>query len=143
MRELPLEHALPIFKEILRLRRETHATPLRMTKRCFLFMYHLYYPDFKLQQKSLMKPKVEIQYCTQCRWLPRACWMAQELLTTFQDELGGVTLAPATGGTFDVFVDGDLIYSRKQEGRFPESKELKQLVRDCIAPGKDLGHSDR
>lgn len=90
-----------------------------------------------------MKPNVEIQYCTQCRWLPRSCWMAQELLTTFQEELGGVTLVPATGGTFEVFVEGDLIYSRSQEGRFPESKELKQLIRDHIAPEKDLGHSDR
>ncbi len=89
-----------------------------------------------------MKPNVEITYCTQCRWLPRACWMAQELLTTFEDELGGVTLSPGSGGIFDVHVDGNLIYSRKVQGRFPESKELKQLVRDHIAPGKDLGHSD-
>ena len=27
-----------------------------------------------------MKPRVEIEYCTQCRWLLRAAWMAQELL---------------------------------------------------------------
>ncbi|MDR8391085.1 SelT/SelW/SelH family protein [Aliifodinibius sp. S!AR15-10] len=89
-----------------------------------------------------MKPNVEITYCTQCRWLPRACWMAQELLTTFENELGGVTLSPGSGGIFDVHVDGNLIYSRKEQGRFPESKELKQLVRDRIAPEKDLGHSD-
>lgn len=88
-------------------------------------------------------PEIEIEYCTQCRWLPRACWMAQELLTTFENELNGVTLVPGTGGTFDVRLDGALIFSRKQQGRFPESKELKQLVRDAIAPDKDLGHSDR
>jgi len=33
--------------------------------------------------------------------------------------------------------------SRKERGRFPEIAELKQLVRDRIAPGRDLGHSDR
>lgn len=90
-----------------------------------------------------MTPRVEIRYCTQCRWLLRAAWLAQELLTTFEQELGEVALVPGTGGIFEVSVDGELVFSRKQAGRFPESKELKQLVRDRIAPGKPLGHSDR
>ena len=90
-----------------------------------------------------MKPRLEIQYCTQCRWLLRAAWMAQELLTTFEGEIGEVALVPGTGGIFEVRLDGEQIFSRKQEGRFPESKELKQRVRDRIAPGKPLGHSDR
>ena len=90
-----------------------------------------------------MTPRVEIQYCTQCRWLLRAAWMAQELLTTFENELGELALVPGTGGIFEVRVDGEVIFSRNQEGRFPESKELKQLVRDRIAPDKPLGHSDR
>ena len=88
-------------------------------------------------------PRLEIEYCTQCRWLLRAAWMAQELLTTFEAELGEVALVPGTGGVFEVRVDGETIWSRKQEGRFPEAKELKQLARDRIAPEKDLGHSDR
>lgn len=91
----------------------------------------------------MLLPRVEINYCTQCRWLLRAAWMAQELLTTFEGELGEVALVPGTGGVFDVKLDGTLIYSRKDQGRFPESKELKQLIRDQIAPDKPLGHSDR
>jgi len=90
-----------------------------------------------------MTPRVEIQYCIQCQWLLRAAWIAQELLTTFENEIGEVALVPGTGGIFEVRVDGEVIFSRKQEGRFPESKELKQLVRDRIAPDKPLGHSDR
>jgi len=90
-----------------------------------------------------MAPRVEIQYCTQCRWLLRAAWVAQELLTTFENELGEVALVPGTGGVFEVRVDGEVIFSREKEGRFPESKELKQLVRDRVAPDKPLGHSDR
>lgn len=85
---------------------------------------------------------IEITYCTQCRWLLRAAWLAQELLTTFEQDLTSVALKPGTGGIFDVHLNGQLIYSRKTEGRFPESKELKQLVRDVIDPARDLGHSD-
>ena len=89
------------------------------------------------------KPRVEIEYCSQCRFILRAGWMAQELLLTFMDELGEVALLPGTGGVFEVRLNGETIFSRKAEGRFPESKELKQLIRDRIAPGKDLGHSDK
>lgn len=92
---------------------------------------------------SCRTPRIEIEFCTQCRWLLRAAWMAQELLTTFQTEIGEVALVPGTGGIFDVRADGDLLWSRKQQERFPEMKELKQLVRDRIAPDRDLGHSDR
>ncbi len=88
-------------------------------------------------------PKVEIQYCRQCRWLLRATWMAQELLTTFDEEIGGVMLIPGTGGVLEVRVDGETVWSRKAEGRFPEIKELKQRLRDYVAPDKMLGHSDR
>ncbi|WP_207483289.1 SelT/SelW/SelH family protein [Arenibaculum pallidiluteum] len=89
------------------------------------------------------KPRVEIEYCRQCRWLLRAAWMAQELLTTFEEELGGVTLVPGTGGVFVVRVGADILWSRKDEGRFPDAAELKQRVRDLVAPDRPLGHSDR
>ena len=69
--------------------------------------------------------------------------MAQELLMTFADELGEVALIPGTGGVFEIRLNAKLLFSRKAAGRFPESKEIKQLVRDVIAPDKDLGHSDR
>ena len=88
-------------------------------------------------------PRVEIRYCTQCRWILRAGWLAQELLSTFDTELGEVALVPGTGGVFEVRVDNELIWSRKEQGRFPEAKEIKQLVRDRVAPDRDLGHSDR
>jgi selenoprotein W-related protein len=87
-------------------------------------------------------PRVEIVYCTQCRWLLRAAWMGQELLSTFAEELGEVALAPGSGGVFQVRVDGELIWDRAECEGFPDIKELKQLIRDHIAPQKDLGHSD-
>ena len=87
--------------------------------------------------------RVEIEYCTQCRWLLRAAWMAQELLTTFENEVGEVALIPGKGGIFEVRAGDQLIWSRRERGRFPDVKELKQLVRDVVAPDKSLGHTDR
>lgn len=45
------------------------------------------------------KPSIRIIYCTQCQWLLRAGWMAQELLSTFGTELGSVALVPGTGAS--------------------------------------------
>ena len=87
--------------------------------------------------------KLEIEYCTQCHWLLRATWMAQELLTTFNTDITSLALVPGTGGIFEVRLNNAVIFSRKEVWRFPESKELKQLVRDVIDPERPLGHSDR
>jgi selenoprotein W-related protein len=88
-------------------------------------------------------PRIEITYCRLCGWGLRAGWMAQELLATFAEELGSVTITPdTTGGVFEVRLGDEVIWSRKERGRFPEIKELKQLIRDRVAPGRSLGHSD-
>ena len=90
------------------------------------------------------RPKLEIEYCRRCRWLLRSAWMAQELLSTFEEELGGVALVPnGEGGVFEVRLAGESLFSRAREGRLPEIAELKRLVRDRVAPGRDLGHVDR
>ncbi len=87
-------------------------------------------------------PRVEIRYCTQCRFILRASWLSQELLMTFGDKLGELALVPASGGEFSVWLDGNLVFARADTGRFPDSKELKQLIRDRIEPEMSLGHSD-
>jgi selenoprotein W-related protein len=89
------------------------------------------------------KPHLTIAYCTQCNWLLRAAWMAQEVLSTFSLELGEVNLRPGTGGIFEIWLDGELVWERKRDGGFPDVKQLKQLVRDRIDPDRDLGHIDR
>lgn len=88
-------------------------------------------------------PAITIAYCTQCNWLLRSGWMAQELLSTFGQDLGSVALVPGTGGIFEIRLDGELLWERKRDGGFPDIKALKQMVRDRIDPGRDLGHVDR
>jgi selenoprotein W-related protein len=92
----------------------------------------------------MMKPTISIEYCPKCGWMLRAAYMAQELLTTFTDDVHGVLLQPSeVSGSYIIRVDGVEVFNRKSAGRFPEIKELKQLVRDVVAPDKSLGHSDR
>ena len=92
---------------------------------------------------------MSIEYCTGCRWMLRGAWLAQELLTTFDGALAEVALIPNHdgNGTFECVLstgEGDSysLWSRSEAGRFPESKELKQRVRDVLDPERSLGHSD-
>ena len=87
--------------------------------------------------------RVEIEYCPKCRWLLRAAWFAQELLMTFENELQEVTLRTGNSGTFRIILNGESIADRKRDGGFPDLPALKRRIRDRIAPGRDLGHSDR
>jgi selenoprotein W-related protein len=100
-------------------------------------------------QEPTSDARVAITYCTQCRWLLRAAWVAQELLTTFRTRLGEVALVPGTGGVFRVELDpGDgrapvLLWDRAEQGGFPEIPPLKKAIRDAVAPDLSLGHTDR
>ena len=89
------------------------------------------------------KPLIEIEYCTKCRWLSRASWIAQELLSTFSSEIGGITLIPSDiSGIFEIRCGREILWERGENKGVPEIKPLKQKMRDIIAPDKNLGHID-
>jgi len=88
-------------------------------------------------------PRITITYCTQCSWMLRAAWLAQEMLQTFGTDIGELALIPGTGGVFEIAADGTVIWERKRDGGFPEAKILKQRLRDLVWPDRGLGHSDR
>ena len=91
-----------------------------------------------------MKPIIEIEYCPKCGWLLRAGYMAQEFLTTFLDDIDSVTLKPSEiSGRYLISINKEVVFDRKQNGGFPEIKELKQIIRDKVNPQKNLGHTDR
>ncbi|KAJ5807825.1 hypothetical protein N7474_009094 [Penicillium riverlandense] len=92
-------------------------------------------------------PRIAIAFCTQCRWMLRAAYFAQELLSTFSTDLGEVALVPVTGGVFTVTIwhasSQMPTGSGTEVGLGPDTKILKSLVRNVIAPDRDLGHTDR
>jgi selenoprotein W-related protein len=69
--------------------------------------------------------------------------MAQELLSTFTDDLAEVSLIPSHGGKYQIWIDEQLIWDRKDDGGFPDAKLIKQRVRDYAWPDKELGHIDK
>lgn len=93
---------------------------------------------------KIEKPVITIEYCPKCNWLLRAAYMAQEILTSFDQELEGVLLKPSDiNGRYSIFINDRMIFDRKSHGGFLDTSELKLLLRDHVAPGKPMGHHER
>ncbi len=85
------------------------------------------------------QPRLEIFYCRQCRWLLRASWMAQEMLTTFGEELGEVAIVPGSGGIFEIALDGEVVATNRDKAPTPDASVVKRAIRDRVAPDKAIG----
>lgn len=44
------------------------------------------------------------------------------------EEIEELTIVPASGGVFDVEVDGDVVFAKKEAGRFPADGEIVGLL---------------
>lgn len=51
--------------------------------------------------------------------------LAEKILRKKKQAVSKLVLVPADGGVFEVEVDGELVYSKKQTGRFPEWDEMQ------------------
>ncbi|KAL8902117.1 MAG: hypothetical protein Q9192_000184 [Flavoplaca navasiana] len=114
---------------------------------------------------AVRAPRIVIKYCTQCKWMLRASWYAQELLSTFSTTLGEVALVPATGGVFTIEIVhlsttltsntkiGNLshnnsepwselltkeLWDRKTQGGFPAFLALGLTISDIRLESKEL-----
>jgi len=79
---------------------------------------------------------VKIVYCVPCGHLPRALELARDLLQHYGGPMNkkfSVTLDTSDGGTFEVYIDGKMVFSRKSEGgRFPEAKEIIHHIEERL-----------
>jgi selenoprotein W-related protein len=72
---------------------------------------------------------IEIHHCTTCGFRTQATKLAAEI----KKELGyESTLVVGKVGSFDVFVNGTLLFSKKKTGRFPNPGEVVQLIEDFL-----------
>jgi len=54
--------------------------------------------------------------------------LTEKLLKEYKKGVQAMTLVPAGGGVFEVTVDGKLVFSKKEQKRFPEYGEVKKAI---------------
>ncbi len=58
--------------------------------------------------------------------------LAEHLLTTNQLKIKELKLIPSYGGVFEVTIDGELVHSKRQTGRFPTNEEIQAKVAEKL-----------
>lgn len=71
---------------------------------------------------------ITIEYCTSWGYTPKAVSLASVFLENKKNAIKELTIIPSSGGVFEVTLDGQLIFSKKEVGRFPTDVEIKALV---------------
>ena len=72
--------------------------------------------------------RLEIEFCTACKFQGRAFWLARELFDQRSDLADEIVLVPSSGGVFIVRYDGQTVFDYKTERRFPEPKDVREAV---------------
>lgn len=75
------------------------------------------------------KHTVTIEYCVPCDYSARALQVAGELVRNYQHLLDNLVLEMGSKGVFAVRVNGDTIFSKRQEGRHPAEGEVLKRFR--------------
>jgi selenoprotein W-related protein len=76
--------------------------------------------------------EVLIRYCVPCGHLPKAIALIKDILNSLGKEMNKeikLTIVPWDGGVFEVWINGELVFNRKEEGGFPDSRAIVDLVR--------------
>ena len=80
--------------------------------------------------------KIDIEYCMQWNYEPRALSLRDDLMDEFITDFDSfeINLIESSGGVFEVFVNDNLqVFSKKQTGRFPNSSyEVIKTIRDSV-----------
>jgi selenoprotein W-related protein len=57
----------------------------------------------------------------------------EKMLPQFKANVEEWQLVPSDGGKFEIFTDGDLVFSKLDTGRFPEVDEVISLIQKKLA----------
>jgi len=71
---------------------------------------------------------ISIAYCNEWNYLPRATSMASKILEKYGNGITSLAMIPSSGGVYEVTKNNNLIFSKKNEGRFPELDEIYALL---------------
>lgn len=77
-----------------------------------------------------MSKILSIEYCIAWTYLPKAVSLAESLLKENKDKIASLILLPSSGGIFEVKLNDNIIFSKKDLNRFPEEGEVEKLVRE-------------
>ena len=72
--------------------------------------------------------EIELVYCQVWNYEPQAVSLIEKLSTELKSKIKRFVMVPSDGGRFEVSVNGSVIYSKLETGRFPEYEEIREKL---------------
>lgn len=71
---------------------------------------------------------ITIEYCTSWGYVAKAVGLSESLLKKYKNQISSLNIIPSSGGVFEVNLDNELLFSKKELGRFPEVNEIEKAL---------------
>jgi len=86
-------------------------------------------PENEASEGKLKELTFEIHHCASCGFRSKATKLADELKKEFDIE---AVLVTGEVGSFDVVINGELLFSKSEAGRFPDRGEIVQKIEEYL-----------
>jgi selT/selW/selH-like putative selenoprotein len=83
---------------------------------------------------------VRLEYCVACNYLDQALAFAADTLARWGAVIKSFELVPTGWGTFEVTLNGELIFSAWALGRYQKPGELMEMIERRLGPPLDYQH---
>ena len=77
--------------------------------------------------------EIKLEFCVVWNYTPRAVSTVEDILEKYGQEVESIDLIPTTGGKFEFYLNGELLYSKIETDRHTEDGEILGLIEKALS----------
>ncbi len=77
--------------------------------------------------------EIKLEFCVVWNYTPRAVSTVEDILEKYGQEVESIDLVPTSGGKFEFYLNGDLLYSKIETDRHTEDGEILGLIEKALS----------
>ena len=77
--------------------------------------------------------EIKLEFCVVWNYTPRAVSTVEDFLEKFGLEVESIDLIPTSGGKFEFYLNGELLYSKIETDRHTEDGEILGLIEKALS----------
>ncbi len=77
--------------------------------------------------------EIKLEFCIVWNYTPRGVSTVEEILEKYGKEVKSIDFIPGTGGVFELYLNGELIYSKLETGRDTNEGEILELMEKALS----------
>ena len=77
--------------------------------------------------------EITLEFCVVWNYTPRAVSTVEDILEKYGQEVESIDLIPTSGGKFEFYLNGELLYSKIETDRHTEDGEILGLIEKALS----------